>query len=212
MLGLHFHTLTQHPSSSDSAMHLRPYRTFVTPMCGTRALVRSLLLSIQQLRTINAMRRDEHHVAFLYSTLTTSLSNQSSTTYTLKRPTRRATLTCIQSRSRKVRCDATLPKCNRCRADGKVCDFQKSRRGGRPRRPATAPMHTPAINALAQNEHQKTPSWSDISCFILEHRQAGYDSSNSVSTESSTQSVADTPDSASHPGTITLGGATFTRT
>jgi hypothetical protein len=144
--------------------------------------------------------------------MTTSLSSQSSATYTLKRPIRRVALACVQCRSRKVKCDATLPNCNRCQADEKICEFQKSRRGGRPRRPTTVLLNTPKIDALAQKQHQSTSDWSDISCITLEHRQASYDSSNSISTESSTQSVTGTPDSASHPSTITLGEATFTRT
>lgn len=56
-----------------------------------------------------------------------------------KRSIRRVALACIQCRSRKVRCDATQPACNRCRADEKECEYQKSRRGGRPRRSLTVP-------------------------------------------------------------------------
>jgi hypothetical protein len=39
-------------------------------------------------------------------------------------------LACIQCRSRHVKCDSNQPICNRCRRDGKECNYQKSRRGG----------------------------------------------------------------------------------
>ncbi|PVH97903.1 hypothetical protein DM02DRAFT_643881 [Periconia macrospinosa] len=47
---------------------------------------------------------------------------------------RRVALACIPCRSRKVKCDATQPACHRCRSDEKICEYQKSRRGGRPRK------------------------------------------------------------------------------
>lgn len=42
----------------------------------------------------------------------------------------RVVLACIQCRSRHVKCDSNQPICNRCRRDGKECNYQKSRRGG----------------------------------------------------------------------------------
>lgn len=42
----------------------------------------------------------------------------------------RVVLACIQCRSRHVKCDSNQPACNRCRRDGKECNYQKSRRGG----------------------------------------------------------------------------------
>lgn len=42
----------------------------------------------------------------------------------------RVMLACIQCRSRHVKCDSNQPACNRCRRDGKECNYQKSRRGG----------------------------------------------------------------------------------
>lgn len=57
-----------------------------------------------------------------------------------KRSIRRVALACIQCRSRKVRCDAAQPTCYRCQNDSKKCEYQKSRRGGRPRRPVEAPV------------------------------------------------------------------------
>jgi hypothetical protein len=42
----------------------------------------------------------------------------------------RVVLACVQCRSRHVKCDATQPTCNRCKREGKECDYRKSRRGG----------------------------------------------------------------------------------
>jgi hypothetical protein len=42
----------------------------------------------------------------------------------------RVVLACMNCRSRHVKCDATQPICNRCKRDGKECNYQKSRRGG----------------------------------------------------------------------------------
>jgi hypothetical protein len=42
----------------------------------------------------------------------------------------RVVLACVQCRSRHVKCDATQPVCNRCKRDGKDCDYRKSKRGG----------------------------------------------------------------------------------
>lgn len=42
----------------------------------------------------------------------------------------RVVLACVQCRSRHVKCDATQPICNRCKRDGKECNYQKSKRGG----------------------------------------------------------------------------------
>lgn len=44
--------------------------------------------------------------------------------------TERVVLACVACRSRHVKCDATQPICNRCKRDGKECNYQKSRRGG----------------------------------------------------------------------------------
>ncbi|KAI5918313.1 hypothetical protein F4810DRAFT_692585 [Camillea tinctor] len=41
----------------------------------------------------------------------------------------RVSLACVQCRSKHVKCDATLPACNRCQADKKPCFYAKSRRG-----------------------------------------------------------------------------------
>ncbi|KAI1501199.1 hypothetical protein F5X99DRAFT_418711 [Biscogniauxia marginata] len=41
----------------------------------------------------------------------------------------RVSLACVQCRSKHVKCDATLPACNRCRLEEKPCFYAKSRRG-----------------------------------------------------------------------------------
>ncbi|KAI1081941.1 hypothetical protein F5B20DRAFT_533765 [Whalleya microplaca] len=41
----------------------------------------------------------------------------------------RVSLACVQCRSKHVKCDATLPACNRCQQEDKPCYYAKSRRG-----------------------------------------------------------------------------------
>ncbi|KAI2604674.1 hypothetical protein GGR54DRAFT_449644 [Hypoxylon sp. NC1633] len=41
----------------------------------------------------------------------------------------RVSLACVQCRSKHVKCDATLPACNRCQLEDKPCFYAKSRRG-----------------------------------------------------------------------------------
>ncbi|KAJ4137459.1 hypothetical protein NW768_003046 [Fusarium equiseti] len=41
----------------------------------------------------------------------------------------RASIACIQCRSKHSRCDGYMPSCTRCKNDGKVCQYAKSRRG-----------------------------------------------------------------------------------
>ncbi|KAI1137135.1 hypothetical protein F5Y05DRAFT_414298 [Hypoxylon sp. FL0543] len=41
----------------------------------------------------------------------------------------RVSLACVQCRSKHVKCDATLPACNRCQQEDKPCFYAKSRRG-----------------------------------------------------------------------------------
>jgi hypothetical protein len=54
----------------------------------------------------------------------------SSTPSSSAKPIDRVNLACVQCRARHVKCDATTPTCNRCRRDGKDCEYAKSRRGG----------------------------------------------------------------------------------
>ncbi|RBR23500.1 uncharacterized protein FIESC28_03682 [Fusarium coffeatum] len=41
----------------------------------------------------------------------------------------RASIACIQCRTKHSRCDGYMPSCTRCKNDGKVCQYAKSRRG-----------------------------------------------------------------------------------
>jgi hypothetical protein len=49
------------------------------------------------------------------------------------KPVSRASLACVQCRSRHLRCDATKPKCSRCQQQNSDCSYLKSRRGARAR-------------------------------------------------------------------------------
>ena len=133
------------------------------------------------------------------------------TIHTLKRPIRRVALACIQCRSRKVKCDATLPNCNRCSVDGKTCEYQKSRRGGRPRRPVTAPMQIAVEDGPMLVGKHNMEQWGEISGVTASSHSSGRNSSGSGSTGSSTQSVANTLESASGLDNITLGGTYLAR-
>lgn len=119
----------------------------------------------------------------------------------MRRPIRRVALACIQCRLRKVKCDATQPLCTRCQVDGKQCEYQKSRRGGRPRRPVPAPLQAA----------ESTPS-SETSRQWIEAVSSGTDSNSSVakSAGSSSQSVSDTLEVLSNLDTVALGGTQLT--
>ncbi|KAH9906513.1 hypothetical protein F4778DRAFT_654113 [Xylariomycetidae sp. FL2044] len=68
----------------------------------------------------------------------------------------RASLACVQCRSKHVKCDATLPACRRCQLEDKPCFYAKSRRGIRdprkrsliPDKPPVAPSSTPSFPPL----------------------------------------------------------------
>ncbi|KAF2818720.1 putative C6 transcription factor, partial [Ophiobolus disseminans] len=132
--------------------------------------------------------------------------------HTLKRPIRRVALACIQCRSRKVKCDATLPTCIRCSADGKTCDYQKSRRGGRPRRLATVPSQLAVERPSTSVENESTEHWDDLSGVMTDRHSSSHQSSGSGSGGSSTQSVVDTLESVSYLDSITLPGAFLSQT
>ncbi|GCB18988.1 hypothetical protein AAWM_01873 [Aspergillus awamori] len=52
------------------------------------------------------------------------------------KPARRVGLACAPCRKKHLRCDARTPVCARCIADNKQCVYEKSRRGGRRRKPS----------------------------------------------------------------------------
>ncbi|KAF2110455.1 hypothetical protein BDV96DRAFT_202238 [Lophiotrema nucula] len=76
-----------------------------------------------------------------------------------KKAIRRVALACIQCRSRKVKCDATTPSCKRCQADEKSCEYQRSRRGARPRRPPPAPL---AVAVEDPHFSESSSPWAEI--------------------------------------------------
>lgn len=110
-----------------------------------------------------------------------------------KRTIRRVALACIQCRSRKVRCDAHQPNCNRCVADGKTCEWQKSRRGGRPRRPVTAHPEPSAQSITPELQQANTSQWEEVFGDSIESHSYGSNrTSGSGSAGSSAHSVSDT--------------------
>lgn len=131
----------------------------------------------------------------------------SQTSHSLRRPIRRVALACIQCRARKVKCDATLPTCIRCSADGKTCEYQKSRRGGRPKRPASIPLQAAVEDQPALVTPCSTEQWDDILGTTTDGQSSG-----SGSLGSSTQSSADTSEIAPYLQSVTLAGVQLTRT
>ncbi|KAF2728467.1 hypothetical protein EJ04DRAFT_581323 [Polyplosphaeria fusca] len=120
----------------------------------------------------------------------------------LKRPIRRVALACIQCRSRKVKCDATTPFCRRCQADGKDCEYQKSRRGGRPRRPVPAP-------STQQVEDRSSPEKSPQGVGAPAPR-AESTSSGTSSTGSSSHSVTDSLETGTNIDSLASEGTLMT--
>jgi hypothetical protein len=121
--------------------------------------------------------------------LSTSLSGP---THNPKRPIHRVALACVQCRSRKVKCDANLPHCIRCQADGKSCEYQKSRRGGKIKHTATDFLRTPEKSAPAPDVEQTNPLWTALPCNTLDTYSSGRGSPERGSFGSSTHSTAGT--------------------
>ncbi|KAF2264379.1 hypothetical protein CC78DRAFT_533238 [Lojkania enalia] len=119
-----------------------------------------------------------------------------------KRAVRRVALACIQCRSRKVRCDATTPACTRCQVDGKQCEYQKSRRGGRPRRPHPVPV----MAAVEGQSSSETSQWADLITAIPSRQSSG-----DLSTGSSSHSISDSPEfGAGLDPVVTIAGVQVT--
>ncbi|KAH7073234.1 C6 transcription factor [Paraphoma chrysanthemicola] len=120
-----------------------------------------------------------------------SISQPDSISRQTRRPIQRVRLACIQCRARKVKCDATLPECRRCLADGKICEFQKSRRGGRPRRPAAVGAHSKVNDppALSEDLFPSIDPWKEQDVINI----LGRHSSGSEFSASSIPSSADSP-------------------
>ena len=133
--------------------------------------------------------------------LTTSRTDPS---YIIKRPICRVALACIQCRSRKVKCDSTQPICTRCRVDEKQCEYRKSRRGGRPRRPLAAPLQAAEddLPIVLQTPDQQA---HDSSRGTNSSNSSGLDSS-----ESSARSVSDTFEASLSLNTLGVKGTQLT--
>ena len=50
---------------------------------------------------------------------------------TRQKPVKRVSQACAQCRSSHLKCDGTTPICLRCKKDGKICTYLRSRRGGK---------------------------------------------------------------------------------
>ncbi|KAI0178846.1 hypothetical protein GGR52DRAFT_533792 [Hypoxylon sp. FL1284] len=60
----------------------------------------------------------------------------------------RVSLACVQCRSKHIKCDATLPACNRCQQEDKPCFYAKSRRGIRdPKKRSLISDKPPAVSS-----------------------------------------------------------------
>lgn len=121
--------------------------------------------------------------------LSTSLSGP---THNQKRPIHRVALACVQCRSRKVRCDANLPHCIRCQADGKTCEYQKSRRGGKIKHTATGFLQTPEKSHPAVDVAHTVPLSTALTCNTSDTYSSGRGSAERGSVGSSTHSTVGT--------------------
>lgn len=65
----------------------------------------------------------------------------------------RVSLACIPCRSKHIKCDATLPACQRCQLDQKPCYYSKSRRGIRDAKARSLIIDAPSAPIF----HQTTP-------------------------------------------------------
>jgi hypothetical protein len=122
---------------------------------------------------------------------------------------RRVPLACIQCRSRKVRCDASQPCCTRCSVDGKQCEYQKSRRGGRPRRPDPVPVPVPVPMHIAVGDSPSTElssQWTEVFGTTIDSNS----SSGFGSAGSSSQSISDTLEIGSNVGSSSFDPAHLT--
>ncbi|KAI0882136.1 uncharacterized protein GGS22DRAFT_170304 [Annulohypoxylon maeteangense] len=83
----------------------------------------------------------------------------------------RVSLACVQCRSKHVKCDATLPACNRCQQEDKPCFYAKSRRGIRdPKKRSLISDKPPATSAgsfLPTNFSSGSPSVQSLSLHDL---------------------------------------------
>ncbi|KAI1334413.1 hypothetical protein F5Y15DRAFT_292654 [Xylariaceae sp. FL0016] len=69
----------------------------------------------------------------------------------------RVSLACTQCRGKHVKCDATLPACNRCRLEGKTCFYAKSRRGIRDAKKRSLISDKPPVSPSRSFPISKSP-------------------------------------------------------
>lgn len=172
---------------------------------STISVCRTPRMRVQTERSLSSPRDDIIALALVKHTI---MEHPPLATSLLQRSTPRVALACIQCRSRKVRCDATLPSCNRCLADTKTCRYQKSRRGGRPRRSAPAPL-LDTVETPAAPEQQHQSQWDEISATA--DRPLGSKSSCTGTAGSSSQSNFDALVNVSTVDGVTLGGTYLTQ-
>ncbi|KAI1448692.1 hypothetical protein F5Y02DRAFT_278459 [Annulohypoxylon stygium] len=100
----------------------------------------------------------------------------------------RVSLACVQCRSKHVKCDATLPACNRCQQEDKPCFYAKSRRGIRdPKKRSMIsdkPPTTSTGSFLPTNFSSGSPSVQSLSLHDL---PSGWSVNSAPSTASSTK-------------------------
>lgn len=204
---------SQDPSASDLGLHFRSSRTSIAPTYIWTAY-KINREAAQQLRVIDKPQIlfPSHYTILTQLHLDTmdcsSLEHDHLAHRIPKRQIRRVGLACVPCRSRKVKCDAALPSCVRCLADEKSCEYQKSRRGGRPRRPAPgANVEPPSLREEAQVAEYRYETPTNRVGSLSSDRA----SSGSESTRSSTQSIADTLESGSFMKSIDLGTTRLTQ-
>ena len=70
----------------------------------------------------------------------------------------RVSLACVECRSRHIKCNAAVPICSRCEAEGKQCVYVKSRRGGCRRVAQSTPSANNRADAAVSNQQASQTS------------------------------------------------------
>ena len=80
----------------------------------------------------------------------------------------RVSLACIPCRSKHIKCDATLPACQRCTLDQKPCYYSKSRRGIRDAKARSMIIDSPVAPTF-QTQTPPEPVKADITPWPVPH-------------------------------------------
>lgn len=110
----------------------------------------------------------------------------------------RASLACVQCRSRHLRCDAGTPTCARCQQEGSQCTYMKSRRGARARvnAPQAHPETQKTLPAALSSAHSPVaPPRSQLPGLQFEKAQS---IPNLVSDNSTNSSITSSPSGDEH--------------